>query len=369
MTYHGECSTHLRLFLKILIFCLIFVLNLLFQFSSYSPELIAKYLESNPDETPTKKKKVRISLEPTREVPKRAAVGKLLTESDDEDGNNVAPKKRKKSAKKGKKSPAKGKKKAASVEYEVDEIVDDRMDGTKILYRIRWKGFKAADDTWEPLSKLSCPEKIHAYKASKAAADPTDYEVEKIMGEMFKNGERFFYVKWKGYPEEDNSWQSEEEVSCYDLIAKFRELCRSGEKKRTATEAKISTPKKSPVAAKKAKLTTVKTKAAMKMSPKKAKATTKSPKKSKRTVVVESDDDNIEMPEYEGNDGNEEGELITGDDLEYEVEKIVKERNADGHKEYLIRWKGCSSKEDTWEHENNMTCPNILNAFLKKKKK
>lgn len=327
-------------------------------------------MESNPGETPTKKKKVRISLEPTREVPKRAAAEKQVVESEDEDGENVAAKKKKRTAKKSKKSPAKGKAKA-SAEYEVEKIVDDKKDGGKILYRIRWKGFKASDDTWEPITKLSCPEKIAAYKASKVAEDSGDYDVEKIMGEMFKDGKRLFFVKWKGYSEDDNTWESEESVSCHDLVAKFRDLCSSG-KKRTADEAKI-TSKKSPVAAKKEKVTPMKAKASAKKSPKKGKATTKSPKKATRAaeaVIEDSDvDDNVDMPEYDADDGNEEGELITGDDLEYEVEKIVKERKIDGHKEYLIRWKGCSAKEDTWEHENNMTCPNILNEFMKKKKK
>lgn len=33
----------------------------------------------------------------------------------------------------------------------------------KRLFRIRWKGFKEADDTWEPEATLSCPDIVKKY--------------------------------------------------------------------------------------------------------------------------------------------------------------------------------------------------------------
>lgn len=347
--------------------------------------MIAEYLASNPDETPTKKKQVRISLDPTRETPKRSATKKVVVESDDEDAESKSSKKTKKSPKKAKKA------KAAKKEWAVLKIVGDKKIKGKLHYQIRWKGYSADDDTWEPKSSLSCPELIEKYEASKTEAgdENVDYEVEKVVGEKVEFGVRYFLVKWKGWDESDNSWEPEDQVECLDLVEKFRDSCRSSVgkgKKRPAPAAQ-----KSPTTPKKAKLTPKKGKSTpKKATPKNSSAkkgrgrpkggkSTQSPRKSKRGAAVSDDDDDetnedeVEYADASDNDGTNgtesDGELITGDDLEFEVEKIVEQRVMDDHKEYKIRWKGCSAKDDTWEHEDNISCPDILAAFLKKKKK
>lgn len=104
--------------------------------------------------------KVRISLPPSRAAPKRtAAERKSVVDSDDEDNDSTggktkpSPGKRgrpKKSASPKGKSPKGGK---TNKEYEVQKIIDDEMRSGKKFYRIRWKGWSAKDDTWEPKGK------------------------------------------------------------------------------------------------------------------------------------------------------------------------------------------------------------------------
>ena len=52
---------------------------------------------------------------------------------------------------------------------------------------------------------------------------------------------------------------------------------------------------------------------------------------------------------------------------EYEVEKLIdiymKKNN---ERKFLVRWKGYSSKHDTWEPEKHLNCKELINAFLKK---
>ena len=54
-------------------------------------------------------------------------------------------------------------------DYVVEEVLDSKQDGHKVLYLVKWEGFDGDDDnTWEPQKNLGdCPEKLEAYwKAS-----------------------------------------------------------------------------------------------------------------------------------------------------------------------------------------------------------
>ena len=51
------------------------------------------------------------------------------------------------------------------------------------------------------------------------------------------------------------------------------------------------------------------------------------------------------------------------------VEKILRSRNRIGQKglkEYLLKWKGFSVKEATWESEESIDCDEMISEFEKK---
>nr|XP_005988746.1 PREDICTED: M-phase phosphoprotein 8-like isoform X2 [Latimeria chalumnae] len=51
---------------------------------------------------------------------------------------------------------------------------------------------------------------------------------------------------------------------------------------------------------------------------------------------------------------------------EYEVEDIVGSRVRGGKPEFLVKWKGYDSSENSWETENRLTnCPDILEKYLR----
>lgn len=55
---------------------------------------------------------------------------------------------------------------------------------------------------------------------------------------------------------------------------------------------------------------------------------------------------------------------------EFEVEKIIEVRfKKNGTKDFLIRWKGFSAVDDTWEPEKNLNCPDLISKFMQKLEK
>lgn len=52
---------------------------------------------------------------------------------------------------------------------------------------------------------------------------------------------------------------------------------------------------------------------------------------------------------------------------DYEVERILDVYvHRDNKRDFLIRWKGYSSKSDSWEPEDNLDCTELIEKFMNK---
>lgn len=96
-----------------------------------------------------------------------------LDEGDDEGEEEEKPKKNKKKGKK---------KKKAEAEYEVESIVSKReSDEGKVEYLVKWKGWNASDNTWEPVDNLqSSQELIDEFEGKTEDAEEMEEAREKI---------------------------------------------------------------------------------------------------------------------------------------------------------------------------------------------
>ena len=63
---------------------------------------------------------------------------------------------------------------------------------------------------------------------------------------------------------------------------------------------------------------------------------------------------------------NENG--TTEEEEEFEVEKVVDKRIHKGKVEYLLKWKGYPSSDNTWEKEESLDCPELLQEYERRRR-
>lgn len=122
-------------------------------------------------------------------------------------------------------------------------------------------------------------------------------------------GVRHFLIRWKNHDESSDTWEPESTLNCEELIDDY-----------------LST-KSSPSKTKKGK----------------------AGKESRKRKTEDDDDDDEEKTEV------------------FEVDKIIEVHfKKNGQREFLVHWKGYAATDNTWEPEDNMNCPDLIQRFMDK---
>lgn len=91
---------------------------------------------------------------------------------------------------------------------------------------------------------MSDVESTASVKSDEDVTQDEEYVVEKIVGKKVDRGTTLYLLKWKGYNDDENTWEPRDNLDCPELIEAYEE--EEKEKKRKAAEKKKSTSKAAP---------------------------------------------------------------------------------------------------------------------------
>jgi len=198
--------------------------------------------------------------------------------------------------------------------------------------------------------------------AGSDAEEADEYEVEQVVDVRLKHGKKEYRIKWKNYSEADNTWEPEEHLDCEDLIKKFEEK-RKSKKEGSLSVAKESTSAKQPVVTASGK----KRKSEVEESKTKESASTSSTAKKNKKGESETDS-NVGTSAIQGVATGSATKLrAEGFGRGLQPDKIIGATDSSGELMFLMKWKDSNEADLVPAREANVKCPQVVIKFYEER--
>lgn len=152
-----------------------------------------------------------------------------------------------------------------------------------------------------------------------------EFVVEKILDKKIVGGKVHYYLKWKGFDEDENSWEPEDNLDCPELIAEFEKQWKmKQEKKKEKTKQKAVEP-----------------------------LNDEKKKKRKTTEVTKPEPKSEPMK-------------ASGFDRGLKPERIIGATDSSGELMFLMKWVGTEEADLVRSADARQKCPQLIIEFYEK---
>lgn len=175
-----------------------------------------------------------------------------------------------------------------------------------------------------------------------------------------------YFLKWKGYNEEDNTWEPEDNLDCPDLIQAFEESRKKqkagpASRKRKSSISSIDTDKSE----------TKSEKGSSKENKQTENPSKKSKKEEKKKEKDEDKDKDKDKKDEKRNDKkkkeSKEEKKMEGFSRNLDPERIIGASDTSGHLMFLMKWKGTDDADLVPATEANLKCPQVVIKFYEER--
>ncbi|KAJ2939453.1 hypothetical protein O0L34_g10885 [Tuta absoluta] len=167
--------------------------------------------------------------------------------------------------------------------------------------------------------------------------DSWEFVVEKVLDKRTVKGKELYLLKWKGYKEEQSTWEPEENLNCEELIRTFEKNLKEKEKNKA----------------------TKKTEERGKKRARESSEDTSTSRKRRGTRVSSADETSTKR-------GKEE-KAKSGFEKGLKAEKIIGASDATGELMFLIKWADSNEAELVPAKIANVKCPQQVIAFYEER--
>ncbi|CAG9559111.1 unnamed protein product [Danaus chrysippus] len=197
-----------------------------------------------------------------------------------------------------------------------------------------------------------------------------EFSVEKVLDRRVRNGRVEYFLKWKGYSDEDNTWEPEENLDCPDLIQAFEEARKKKDTDGKGTRNEKEKKRKSTAAtpdlkgAKKGKVDDKKTSGFERgLEPEKiieGKGTRNEKEKKRKSTAA--------TPDLKGaKKGKVDDKKTSGFERGLEPEKIIGATDSSGELMFLMKWQGTDEADLVPAKQANVKCPQVVIQFYEER--